>query len=331
MPGAVTRRLMTPRAGVGGASSGAIAIVQLDAIDENALTSFLESIGLTGIIVGDVALRDLLGVDTGLVVRWSGTSAQLMPHGGAVLVKQLEEALNERGASEGVQDPISMYPEARDTIEAMAMDAIARSASAEATDLILEHADRVRAQGDGVAFDESLARLDALIEPPTVVCVGRANAGKSSLLNALARRDVAVVSEMPGTTRDHVGVMLDLAGLVVRWVDMPGEREGGDELEARARELSATALSRAALIVHAEDGSSGFDGAGRFDGWRVVRVGTKLDLGAVEGASVQTSAKTGEGLGALSRAVRGAIVPRSALESGGIWRFHEGLSGGDGS
>src|SRR5690606_37019664 len=68
--------------------------------------------------------------------------------------------------------------------------------------------------------------------------------GKSTLLNTLAGRDLALVSGEAGTTRDHVGALIDLGGVVVRWVDTPGVREAaGPEAEAigLARRLAADA------------------------------------------------------------------------------------------
>ncbi len=65
-----------------------------------------------------------------------------------------------------------------------------------------------------------------------VVLLGRPNAGKSSLLNALARRDVAIVTEEAGTTRDLIEVHLDLQGFPVTVVDTAGLREGGGRVEA---------------------------------------------------------------------------------------------------
>ncbi len=78
-----------------------------------------------------------------------------------------------------------------------------------------------------------------------VAILGPPNAGKSSLLNALARRDAAIVSERAGTTRDVIEVHLDLGGLPVILLDTAGLREAGDDIEEegvrRARERAAGA------------------------------------------------------------------------------------------
>jgi tRNA modification GTPase len=65
----------------------------------------------------------------------------------------------------------------------------------------------------------------------TIAIIGAPNVGKSSLLNALARRDVAIVSATPGTTRDPVEVHLDLAGYAVTLIDTAGLRETDDAIE----------------------------------------------------------------------------------------------------
>src|SRR6185295_9068425 len=98
--------------------------------------------------------------------------------------------------------------------------------------------------------------LRRLIDPPLVVALGPPNVGKSSLVNALAGRSVSIVADEPGTTRDHVGVMLDLGGLVVRYVDTPGLRQGADELEREAVSGAMEVASRADLLLVCGDPTS---------------------------------------------------------------------------
>ena len=75
------------------------------------------------------------------------------------------------------------------------------------------------------------ARGERLRDGMTVVIAGPPNAGKSTLLNALARRDVAIVSPIPGTTRDAIEVRCDLGGLPVTFIDTAGLRDSEDALE----------------------------------------------------------------------------------------------------
>lgn len=86
----------------------------------------------------------------------------------------------------------------------------------------------------------------------TVAVVGAPNAGKSSLVNRLAQRDVAIVTATPGTTRDVIEVHLDLAGYPVTLLDTAGLREPADEIEAegvrRARERAAHADLRLVIV-----------------------------------------------------------------------------------
>jgi tRNA modification GTPase len=82
-----------------------------------------------------------------------------------------------------------------------------------------------------------------------VVLAGPPNAGKSSLLNALARRDVAIVSATAGTTRDAIEVRLDLAGLPVTLVDTAGLRESVDAIEAEGVRRALDLVARADLVL----------------------------------------------------------------------------------
>lgn len=92
----------------------------------------------------------------------------------------------------------------------------------------------------------------------TVVIMGAPNVGKSSLLNALARRDVAIVSSVPGTTRDPIEVRLNLGGYAVILIDTAGLRETRDEVEEegmrRTRQRAREADLRLAVTEGVGDG-----------------------------------------------------------------------------
>ena len=130
-----------------------------------------------------------------------------------------------------------------------------------------------------------------------VVLAGPPNAGKSSLLNALARRDVAIVAATPGTTRDLVAVDLDLAGLPVTVVDTAGLREAGDAVEQegmrRARRAAAGADLR--LWLSPADAPVGAEASAA----ATVVVTTKADLATGGAGGLRVSALTGDGLDAL--------------------------------
>lgn len=111
-----------------------------------------------------------------------------------------------------------------------------------------------------------------------VVIVGAPNAGKSSLFNALARRDVAIVTDEPGTTRDLLEVMLDLGGLPVRITDTAGLREGAGKVESIGIERAKSRLDGADLVLLLTDMISPADPELPTLSAAILRIGTKLDL-----------------------------------------------------
>jgi tRNA modification GTPase len=149
---------------------------------------------------------------------------------------------------------------------------------------------------------------ERLREGLTVVLAGPPNAGKSTLLNALARREVAIVSPIAGTTRDAIEVHCDLGGLPVVIVDTAGLRDSADAIE---REGVARARARAGnadlvLWLVPPEGEGGEPPQAR----RLLTVATKADLNRARGdADLAVSAATGEGLPELiSRLEREAEV-----------------------
>lgn len=134
-----------------------------------------------------------------------------------------------------------------------------------------------------------------------VVIAGAPNAGKSSLMNALARRDVAIVTEVAGTTRDVLSVDLSLAGFSIKLFDTAGLRDTDDIVEREGIRRARVALENADLVLFLSESPEGFS-AFPLQG-TAVRVGTKIDSGAYlwdkANADVLISAKTGEGIDAL--------------------------------
>lgn len=134
-----------------------------------------------------------------------------------------------------------------------------------------------------------------------VVLIGAPNAGKSSLLNAIAARDVAIVSREAGTTRDVVEVSLDLNGHAVELADTAGIREQVDsEPERIGIERSRMRASEADLVLLIA--SEGADWPEIELDSETIRIWSKSDLGIGTGASVAdhvVSARTGEGVAGL--------------------------------
>jgi tRNA modification GTPase len=85
--------------------------------------------------------------------------------------------------------------------------------------------------------------------------IGRPNAGKSSLLNQLLGHDRAIVSPIPGTTRDTIEETANIRGIPVVFVDTAGLREAGDEIEEEGIRRSRASLAKAELVLHVLDGS----------------------------------------------------------------------------
>jgi tRNA modification GTPase len=154
-----------------------------------------------------------------------------------------------------------------------------------------------------------------------VVIAGAPNAGKSSLLNALARRDVAIVSEEAGTTRDVIEVHLDLEGLPVLVTDTAGLREAEGALEKEGIRRALARASDADLVLWVVDATD--------PQWTppapltetkkpITTVLNKIDLAPkLAGGDLRVSARTGEGLEALlpalSARAQDALAPAEGL------------------
>src|SRR5882724_830472 len=115
--------------------------------------------------------------------------------------------------------------------------------------------------------------------------IGRPNAGKSSLLNQLLGHDRAIVSPIPGTTRDTIEETANIRGLPVVFVDTAGLREAGDEIEVEGIRRSRETLARADLVLHVLDGSEEFTEADKkhlaeFAAKKRILVRNKIDLPA---------------------------------------------------
>ena len=129
--------------------------------------------------------------------------------------------------------------------------------------------------------------------------IGAPNAGKSTLINALARRDIAIVAPGPGTTRDVLEVRVDMGGVPVTLLDTAGLRETGDPIEAEGVRRARIRAANADLVVELVDASApvACDVAG---GAPRLRVATKLDLAAASGCvDLGVSARTGLGMDGL--------------------------------
>lgn len=152
-----------------------------------------------------------------------------------------------------------------------------------------------------------------LREGAVVVLAGRPNVGKSSLYNALAGEERALVTDVPGTTRDALEVAVELGGFPFRLVDTAGLRESDDAVERLGIEVARRALARADVVLLCRDRADPWPEEEAFladlEGVPVVVVRTKADLradgdaGGEEGggpgdrpAEVEVSVRSGQGL-----------------------------------
>ncbi|GJE43082.1 tRNA uridine-5-carboxymethylaminomethyl(34) synthesis GTPase MnmE [Methylobacterium soli] len=146
-------------------------------------------------------------------------------------------------------------------------------------------------------------RGERLREGFTVVIAGPPNAGKSTLLNALSRRDAAIVSAVPGTTRDMIEVRCDLGGLPVLLVDTAGLRETADAVEAEGIARTRARMGSADLVLRLTPPEGG-EGAPSEPSGRVLSVRTKADLVAQTSDGLSVSGLTGAGLDRLLEAIQ---------------------------
>ena len=142
---------------------------------------------------------------------------------------------------------------------------------------------------------------ERLREGLTVVIAGPPNVGKSTLMNALAGREVAITSPIPGTTRDLIEVFLDLRGYPVTLVDTAGIRDSADPIEQEGVARARRRAESADMTLWLDDGLGG-----RMPGFGspVLNVRTKIDLlgpdaTASAAAIFAISAKTGAGVDRL--------------------------------
>ena len=159
-------------------------------------------------------------------------------------------------------------------------------------------------------------RGERLRDGVEVAIIGPPNVGKSSLLNRLARREAAIVSDEAGTTRDILEVRLDLGGVPVTLADTAGLRDAVNAVEQEGvrRALARAEAADLRIVVAAlrPDGGveGGFDLAREGD----LRVLNKADLGPAHlPEAIPVSAATGDGLDALEEAVTKLVAAKAGI------------------
>jgi tRNA modification GTPase len=193
---------------------------------------------------------------------------------------------------------------------------------------------------NGIAFMDELLRTanegQILRRGIRAAIVGRPNAGKSSLLNQLLGHDRAIVSPIPGTTRDTIEETANIRGLPVVFIDTAGLREARDEIEVEGIRRSRESLAKAELILHVLDASEPLTSAdeiylAEFAGKKRIFVRNKIDLpvklelppefdvtrhsSLVTSSIVDVCCLNGQGIEALKDAIKG-LVWAGKIEAG---------------
>jgi len=176
------------------------------------------------------------------------------------------------------------------------------------------------------------ARERAVQDLPTALIFGRPNVGKSSLFNRLLEREAALVTPVPGTTRDAVEGILHLGDFRLRLLDGAGQSEGAGPLETRAAARTRELLTQADLVLHLIDGSQPLADEDRRLAslaatgphlWVISKADLRRRLSAETLADVtgrepahHVSARSGQGLEELREAMRSAFLSGKAQAAG---------------
>ncbi len=312
---------------------------------------------------GTLRLHRIKAVDDVLAARISPRVLHISTHAGRAVEAAMDAALLAAGIAPSpapapgtALDPSTLFPEARSLAEACALDALSKATSPDAVRVLLAQVPLWEAAAAPEATPEEARQLNRLLHPPTIAVIGPANIGKSTLLNALARADVALALDQPGTTLDHLGVTLTLHGLTLHWLDTPGWHRGPmTEPEQAAHQLARAAVAQADLILNCADATAGFiDPAlmGAQPHQPVLRVATRADLGMSRSetnpkrkrgplpetpptpgspdqppqrAPIPTAAVANSGLETLARAISAHLVPQALRRNPPKWPFHPAL------
>lgn len=156
---------------------------------------------------------------------------------------------------------------------------------------------------------ESYARGQAIKEGVTVAIAGVPNAGKSTLLNALLDDERAIVSDIPGTTRDTIEGTVDIDGALFRFVDTAGLRKTSDKIELLGIEKARECMERSQIVIWLTDPTSDL-APQQLEKERIketissipiIRVCTKSDLGKTIPDHLAISAQNGDGIETLKK------------------------------
>ena len=193
-------------------------------------------------------------------------------------------------------------------------------------DLPPEIEDRIAGETEAVVaeIERHLAdghRGERLRDGIDVAIVGPPNAGKSSLLNRIARRDVAITSPVPGTTRDVIEVAIDLGGYPVVLADTAGLRDSADAIEQEGKRRAVQRAEQAEIRLFVFDVAHPAEAAGAsaWPGADTILVASKIDLVPAgtdpSPPALPVSALTGEGIDKLLTALGERVAQTYRIEA----------------
>tara|TARA_R110002124_G_scaffold5436_34_gene35081 strand:- start:1461 stop:2759 length:1299 start_codon:yes stop_codon:yes gene_type:complete len=302
-------------------------------IDQALIITFAKGASFTGEEVVEIQCHGSVAVVAALLRILGEHPKCRLAEPGEFTRRALESGELDLAQVEGLADLIEAETESQRRLAARAMDgALSAKVAKWRTDLIravslieatIDFADEDipvdvtpevlelinRTQADLRAEIAGSFAAERIIEGFEVAIVGPPNAGKSTLLNALAGRDAAITSEIAGTTRDVIEVRMDIGGLAVTLLDTAGLRETDDTVEKIGVERARTRAASADLRVFLTTDGSVADTKLQPSGDDIVVIG-KSDLGTT-GDALLVSGKSGAGLDALVAQVSAILVNRS--------------------
>jgi tRNA modification GTPase len=304
-----------------------------DVLDEGLVLTFAEGASFTGEQSAELHLHGSVAAVRAVLLALSESPGLRMAFPGEFTRRAVENGRMDLSQAEGLADLIDAETEAqRRQAQQLLAGALGKRAAdwrqtlVEAAALIEAHIDfadedipeRVLAGiGDRLGklsrdFGEEVDRYavsERIRDGFEVAIVGRPNVGKSTLLNALAGREVAITSEFAGTTRDVIEVRMDLGGLPVTMLDTAGVRETVDPVEAigvdRTRQR-ASASDLRVFLMEPGDVPTVPEQAGD------IFVAAKADRHLARTGGLAVSGTTGQGLGDLVEAISASLQRRAA-------------------
>ena len=303
-----TVSVQTPR------TAGAIGLVEVAGDIDALLTPIL---GRQPAPLGQLRRESFGDFDDGLVYRFAEDGAFCFPHAGPMVVRMLVEVLVAQGANTTKQS--AAFPEAAGAVESLLLATLANATSPAAVDLLLSCGVRHDDAPPPTPLDlERSRRLDVLLSPPTVAMFGPPNAGKSTLFNALADQQLALVDDVAGTTRDHLEQQWIADGLMVRLVDTAGVRESSG-LEADAIRHQSDLFRNADLVLLVANPDQAFLPAPPDS--LTLKIGLQSDRGLHPESELSLSVSQEKTFQELAVAIRKRLLRDEDLQHQGPWWY----------